>query len=171
MSYDPQDAMKARWNHIQGSLFFPWLREEVAQLTGALGRLVTTLDVIGLEAFVSVAAARPPPPTRGAARPSGSLGESDGQDRSEIGHSSVAILVDKPRSFERPPKIDISAQGNRNSLTGRILCSSEQLITSTGDDLSHNEKMRRVRQCEALQFLREVALFHLRVLGCLLDSP
>jgi len=51
MTTDPLDAMKARWNHIQGSLF-PWLREEVDPITEALGRLVTTLDVIGLEAFV-----------------------------------------------------------------------------------------------------------------------
>ena len=47
MTDDPLDAMKARWNHIQGYLF-PWLREEVDPMTEALGRLVTTLDVIGL---------------------------------------------------------------------------------------------------------------------------
>ncbi len=57
MSDDPLEAMKARWNHIQGTLF-PWLREEVDPMTEALGRLVTTLDVIGLEAFV------PEPPRR-----------------------------------------------------------------------------------------------------------
>ena len=61
MTSDPFDAMKARWNHIQGSLF-PWLREEVDPITEALGRLVTTLDVIGLEAFV-------PEPPRGPGRP------------------------------------------------------------------------------------------------------
>ena len=61
MSDDPLDAMKARWIHIQGSLF-PWLREEVDPMTEALGRLVTTLDVIGLEAFV-------PEPPRGPGRP------------------------------------------------------------------------------------------------------
>src|SRR5271163_4738654 len=61
MTNDPLDAMKARWNHIQGSLF-PWLREEVDPITEALGRLVTTLDVIGLEAFV-------PKPPRGPGRP------------------------------------------------------------------------------------------------------
>jgi hypothetical protein len=59
MTNDPLDAMKARWN--QGSLF-PWLREEVDPITEALGRLVTTLDVIGLEAFV-------PEPPRGPGRP------------------------------------------------------------------------------------------------------
>jgi hypothetical protein len=61
MSDDPLDAMKACWIHIQGSLF-PWLREEVDPMTEALGRLVTTLDVIGLEAFV-------PDPPRGPGRP------------------------------------------------------------------------------------------------------
>jgi hypothetical protein len=61
MSDDSLDAMKARWNHIQGTLF-PWLREEVDPMTEALGRLVTTLDVIGLEAFV-------PEPPRGLGRP------------------------------------------------------------------------------------------------------
>ncbi len=38
MTNDPLDAMKARWNHIQGTLF-PWLREEVDPMTEALGRL------------------------------------------------------------------------------------------------------------------------------------
>ena len=61
MSDDPLDAMKARWNHIQGTLF-PWLREDVDPMTESLERLVTTLDVIGLEAFV-------PQPPRGAGRP------------------------------------------------------------------------------------------------------
>src|SRR3984957_5729946 len=61
MTNDPLDAMKARWNHIQGSLF-PWLREEVDPITEALGRLVTALDVTGLEAFV-------PEPPRGPGRP------------------------------------------------------------------------------------------------------
>ena len=34
MTNDPLDAMMARWNHIQGSLF-PWLREEVDPITEA----------------------------------------------------------------------------------------------------------------------------------------
>jgi hypothetical protein len=61
MSNDPLDAMKARWNYIQGSLL-PWLQEEVDPLTEPLERLVTTLDVVGLEAFV-------PEPPRGPGRP------------------------------------------------------------------------------------------------------
>ena len=61
MTDDPLDAMKVRWSYIQGYLF-PWMREEVDPVTEALGRLITTLDVIGLEAFV-------PAPPRGPGRP------------------------------------------------------------------------------------------------------
>jgi hypothetical protein len=56
--------------HIHGSLF-PWLREEVDPITEALGRLVTTLDVIGLEAFVPeppCGRGRPPEDRRALAR-------------------------------------------------------------------------------------------------------
>ena len=63
MTDDPLDAMKARWSYIQGFLF-PWMREDNDPITEALGRLVTTLDVIGLEAFV-------PEPPRGPGRPPG----------------------------------------------------------------------------------------------------
>jgi len=77
MSDDPLDAMKARWIHIQGTLF-PWLREEVDPMTEALGRLVTTLDVIGLEAFV-------PDPPRGPGRPP--------EDRRALARAFVAKAV------------------------------------------------------------------------------
>jgi hypothetical protein len=77
MFNDPLDAMKARWNHIQGSLF-PWLREEVDPITETLGRLVTTLDVIGLEAFI-------PEPPRGAGRPA--------EDRRALARAFVAKAV------------------------------------------------------------------------------
>src|SRR5271155_1076451 len=68
MTNDPLDAMMARWNHIQGSLF-PWLREEVDPITEALGRLVTNLDVIGLEPFVPEPPPGPRTPARGSPRP------------------------------------------------------------------------------------------------------
>ena len=70
MTTDPLDAMKARWNHIQGALF-PWLREEVDPMTEALGRLVTTLDVISLEDLVAGGnrgPGRPPADRRALAR-------------------------------------------------------------------------------------------------------
>src|SRR5271156_301539 len=77
MTNDPLDAMKARWNHIQGSLF-PWFREAVDPMTEALGRLVAILDVIGLEAFV-------PEPPRGAGRPP--------EDRRALARAFVAKAV------------------------------------------------------------------------------
>src|ERR1700687_482846 len=61
MADDSLDAMKWRWSYIQGYLF-PSMREDIDPITEALGRLVTTLDVIGLEAFV-------PEPPRGPGRP------------------------------------------------------------------------------------------------------
>jgi hypothetical protein len=52
--------MKWRSSYIQGYLF-PSMREDIDPITEALGRLVTTLDVIGPEAFV-------PDPRRGLGR-------------------------------------------------------------------------------------------------------
>jgi Transposase DDE domain/Transposase domain (DUF772) len=77
MTDDPLDAMKARWSYIQGFLF-PWMREDNDPLTEALGRLVTTLDVIGLEAFV-------PEPPRGPGRPP--------EDRRALARAFVAKAV------------------------------------------------------------------------------
>ena len=73
----PLDAMKARWSYIQGFLF-PWMREDNDPITEALGRLVTTLDVIGLEAFV-------PEPPRGPGRPP--------EDRRALARAFVAKAV------------------------------------------------------------------------------
>ncbi len=70
MTDDPLDAMKWRWSYIQGYLF-PSMREDIDPITEALGRLVTTLDVIGLEAFVPDpprATGRPPKDRRALAR-------------------------------------------------------------------------------------------------------
>ena len=77
MTDDPLDAMKACWSYIQGFLF-PWMREDNDPITEALGRLVTTLDVIGLEAFV-------PEPPRGPGRPP--------EDRRALARAFVAKAV------------------------------------------------------------------------------
>ena len=81
MTDDPLDAIKARWSHIQGYLqghLFPWMREDNDPVTEALGRLITTLDVIGLEAFV-------PDPPRGPGRPP--------EDRRALARAFVAKTV------------------------------------------------------------------------------
>src|SRR5271167_35357 len=77
MTDDPLDAMKWRWSYIQGYLF-PSMREDIDPITEALGRLVTTLDVIGLEAFV-------PEPPRGPGRPP--------EDRRALARAFVAKAI------------------------------------------------------------------------------
>ncbi len=77
MMTDPLDAMWARWTHIQRSLL-PWLCEEIEPMTKSLGRLITLLDVIGLEAFV-------PDPSSGAGRPQ--------EDRRGLARAFVAKAV------------------------------------------------------------------------------
>src|ERR1700739_2563007 len=77
MTDDPLDAMKWGWKYIQGFLF-PSMREDIDPITEALGRLVTTLDVIGLEAFV-------PEPPRGPGRPP--------EDRRALARAFVAKVV------------------------------------------------------------------------------
>ena len=77
MTDDPLDAMKWRWSYIQGYLF-PSMREDIDPITEALGRLVTTLEVIGLEAFV-------PDPPRAPGRPP--------EDRRALARALVAKAV------------------------------------------------------------------------------
>jgi Transposase DDE domain/Transposase domain (DUF772) len=77
MNDDPLDAMKWRWSYIQGYLF-PSMRADIDPITEALGRLVTTLDVIGLEAFV-------PDPPRAPGRPP--------EDRRALARAFVAKAV------------------------------------------------------------------------------
>jgi Transposase DDE domain/Transposase domain (DUF772) len=55
------DDVFARWSHIQSTLF-PWLREELDPVTGALEQLIIVLDTIGLAAYV------PGPPRHGRGR-------------------------------------------------------------------------------------------------------
>ena len=81
MTDDPLDAIKARGSRIQSYLqghLFPWMREDDDPVTEALGRLITTLDVIGLEAFV-------PEPPRGPGRPP--------EDRRALARAFVAKAV------------------------------------------------------------------------------
>ena len=51
MTDDPLDAMKARWSYIQGYLF-PWMCATTIQSPKRSGVSITTLDVIGLPAFL-----------------------------------------------------------------------------------------------------------------------
>ena len=64
------DELNLRWSHIQGSLF-PWLREEVGELTLQHERIVLILDTLGLETHVAAPAGgrgRPPEDRRAIAR-------------------------------------------------------------------------------------------------------
>src|ERR1700741_4075984 len=104
MTNDPLDAMKARWNHIQGTLF-PWLREEVDPMTEALGRLATTLDVIGLEAFVAG-------PPRGPGRSRGPPRSSEGLRR-----QGDAGLSHHQRPDRAPRRRQVAASHSRLGAT------------------------------------------------------
>ena len=46
-------CLSRTWSHIQGTLF-PWLTEELGPLTETHKRVVTALEVAGVEAFVQV---------------------------------------------------------------------------------------------------------------------
>src|SRR6266511_3736478 len=72
----PDGSIK-RWSHIQASLF-PWLREELDELTVQHERIVLVLDMLGLERHV-------PPPPGGRGRPP--------EDRRAIARAFVAKAV------------------------------------------------------------------------------
>src|SRR5271157_2682665 len=92
MTDDPLDAMKWRWSYIQGYLF-PSMREDIDPITEALGRLVTTLDVIGLEAFV-------PEPPRGPGRPP--------EDRRALARAYVAkAMLGTPTTTALIERLDV----------------------------------------------------------------
>src|SRR3974390_3066747 len=99
MTDDPLDAMWARWNHIQASLF-PWLREEVEPMTEQLGRLITILDVIGLQAFV-------PEPPRGPGRPP--------EDRRALARCFSARSPHQLQTHPRGPSFPLSRNASAKS--------------------------------------------------------
>ena len=43
-----RNCLSCTWHHIQSCLF-PWLTEEVGPLTAAHRKLITTLEVLGIE--------------------------------------------------------------------------------------------------------------------------
>src|ERR1700722_3840668 len=86
MTNDPLDAMRARWNRIPGFSVSLAARGSRPDHRSA-GRLVTTLDVIGLEAFV-------PEPPRGPGRPR--------EDRRALARAFVAkAMLGVPTLIER----------------------------------------------------------------------
>ena len=60
-----RESLSQYWLNIQGSLF-PWLKEELGELTEKQQQWVTTLEVIRLEEFLSTAYGLPgrPPADR-----------------------------------------------------------------------------------------------------------
>src|SRR6202049_4492058 len=56
-------CLSRTWSHIQGNLF-PWLTEELGPLTEAHKRVVMTLELAGVEAFVQVWPGLPGRPPR-----------------------------------------------------------------------------------------------------------
>jgi len=72
-----RDEFLSRWSHIQGTLF-PWLREEVGDLTAKHEQIVLALDVLELEAHV-------PGPPGGPGRPP--------EDRPAIARAFVAKAI------------------------------------------------------------------------------
>src|SRR6201981_1186283 len=48
-----RSCLSRTWSHIQGALF-PWLTEELGPLTETHKRVVTALEVAGVESFVRV---------------------------------------------------------------------------------------------------------------------
>lgn len=72
-----RETLSHYWVHIQGSLF-PWLREELGELTATQQHLVTCLEVVRVEDHI-------PSPLRWPGRPS--------EDRAAIARAFVAKMV------------------------------------------------------------------------------
>ncbi|MCP4299292.1 MAG: transposase [Gammaproteobacteria bacterium] len=74
---ESKEWLCSRWDHIQGSLF-PWLREEVDELTAKHEQIVLVLDMLDLETHI------PPPPGGRGRQP---------KDRRAIARAFVAKAV------------------------------------------------------------------------------
>jgi hypothetical protein len=87
-----------RWSHIQGTLF-PWLREEVGELTRQHERVVLILDTLGLETHV-------PGPPGGRGRPP--------EDRRAIARAFVAkAVLALPTTAALLDRLDVDARLRR----------------------------------------------------------
>jgi hypothetical protein len=92
------DDILNRWGHIQGTLF-PWLREEVGELTRQHERVVLILDTLGLETHV-------PGPRGGRGRPP--------EDRRAIARASVAkATLNLPTTAALLDRLDVDARLRR----------------------------------------------------------
>src|ERR1700680_2343771 len=134
-------CLSRTWSHIQGNLF-PWLTEELGPLTEAHKKVVTTLELAGVEAFVQDLPGRPgrPPCARAAlGRPFVA--------KAVLGLPMTAMLierlaVDKPLrrlcGWEHPGELPSEATFSRafaefggSALPGRL---HEALIKRTHED-------------------------------------
>jgi hypothetical protein len=92
------DDILNRWGHIQGTLF-PWLREEVGELTRQHERVVLILDTLGLETHV-------PGPRGGRGRPP--------EDRRAIARAFVAkATLNLPTTAALLDRLDVDARLRR----------------------------------------------------------
>jgi hypothetical protein len=92
------DDLILRWSHIQG-LLFPWLREEVGELTRQHERIVVILDTLGLETHVAA-------PARGRGRPP--------EDRRAIARAFVAkAVLNLPTTAALLDRLDVDARLRR----------------------------------------------------------
>ena len=141
--------MRPAASYIQGFLL-PWMREDNDPITEALGRLVTTLDVIGLEAFV-------PEPPRGPGRPP--------EDRRALARAFVAkAVLGVPTTSALIERLDVAAQSvaSEHPRLGATLASSFRCHVPR-----RSPNLRRRRAAAATEF--HAALIE-RALGGRIDA-
>jgi hypothetical protein len=77
ITFNKTNSLLRMWRHMQGSLF-PWLSEELGPLTEKQQELVTTLELVRIEAFIYSTRGLPGRPA---------------QDRTAIARAFVAEMV------------------------------------------------------------------------------